>query len=201
MMTTPNQQSGTSSTDLGGTNDPRDITLPFYGVKPFIALQRFFRQYTKFSGRASRSEYWWAQLFVGIIMVIPSLLFAFGMVGAAAWSAENQQETSMGYAGGEDIVVQQNPGIVNAPTAAIMFIGLGLMFVVGLALILPQLALVVRRLHDANFTGWLALVYIIPALGALAIFILALMPSNPMGRRYDPDSVQVSTQPPAPTQE
>lgn len=54
----------------------------------------------------------------------------------------------------------------------------------GLALIVPHLALTMRRLHDANFSGWFILLGLIPA-GAFVIFIFTLIPSNPAGVRYD----------------
>lgn len=61
----------------------------------------------------------------------------------------------------------------------------------------PTLALTVRRLHDAGFSGWFALVYFVPALGwILLAFVLLLMPSqrhtnkygrHPRARRSEPE--------------
>ncbi|SKV78147.1 Predicted membrane protein [Mycobacteroides abscessus subsp. massiliense] len=45
-----------------GATDPRDLTLPLYGATFGQAITRFFRSYARFSGRASRSEYWWVML-------------------------------------------------------------------------------------------------------------------------------------------
>lgn len=44
--------------------------MPYYGCPPIEAVKRFFQKYVKFSGRASRSEYWWVQLFIFIVYVI-----------------------------------------------------------------------------------------------------------------------------------
>ncbi|MGO4254172.1 DUF805 domain-containing protein [Paenarthrobacter sp. TAF1] len=33
--------------------------MPLYGVTPFQAVARFFLKFAVFSGRASRSEFWW----------------------------------------------------------------------------------------------------------------------------------------------
>ena len=37
------------------------------------AIKKCFRQYAIFSGRASRSEYWWFALFAGLVGAIPIL--------------------------------------------------------------------------------------------------------------------------------
>jgi uncharacterized membrane protein YhaH (DUF805 family) len=55
----------------------------------------------------------------------------------------------------------------------------------GLATLVPSIAISVRRLHDGNFSGWLYLLILIPILGALAIIVLMLLPSNPAGARFD----------------
>ena len=47
-----------------------------------------------------------------------------------------------------------------------------------LALILPSLAVSVRRLRDAGFSPWLILIGIIPYLGGLVLIILATRPSK-----------------------
>lgn len=49
----------------------------------------------------------------------------------------------------------------------------------------PSPALVVRRLHDVNMSGWLALIALVPFLGALALFVFMILPSNPAGLRFD----------------
>jgi uncharacterized membrane protein YhaH (DUF805 family) len=44
----------------------------------------------------------------------------------------------------------------------------------------------VRRLHDAGYSGLLALLFLLPYLGGLIIMIFALLPSSPAGAKYDP---------------
>ncbi|MDO6590808.1 DUF805 domain-containing protein [Loktanella sp. D2R18] len=59
--------------------------------------------------------------------------------------------------------------VVNVLASVIFgMIGLGIVAtVVSLALVVPSVAVTVRRLHDRDMTGWLALVGLIPLLGAL----------------------------------
>jgi hypothetical protein len=54
-----------------------------------------------------------------------------------------------------------------------------------LAQIVPGIALAVRRLHDANLSGLLYLLVLVPSVGGLIVLVLHLLPSNPAGRRYD----------------
>lgn len=58
-------------------------------------------------------------------------------------------------------------------------------WVIGLALIIPTLALIVRRLHDANLSGLFALLLLIPFFGGIAVFIMMFLPSKPEGSRFD----------------
>lgn len=46
-------------------------------------------------------------------------------------------------------------------------------------------ALTVRRLHDANLTGALALLVLLPGLGWVAVLVLATLPPNSRGVRFD----------------
>ena len=48
----------------------------------------------------------------------------------------------------------------------------------GLALFLPGLAVLVRRLHDTNRTGWWALILLVPIVGWIVLLIFVLLPSD-----------------------
>lgn len=54
---------------------------PYYGAPIGAAVKRFFKKYTAFTGRASRSEYWWVALALGVIGFVLQLLT--GILGAA----------------------------------------------------------------------------------------------------------------------
>ena len=47
-----------------------------------------------------------------------------------------------------------------------------------LVVLLPSLGILVRRLHDAGFSGWWALLLLVPAIGFIAVIILACLPSK-----------------------
>lgn len=66
-------------------------------------------------------------------------------------------------------------------------IGFGLITTLyALATLLPVLALQVRRLHDANHTGWWAWLNLIPVLGQLALLLFALLKGSAEENRYGP---------------
>lgn len=56
-----------------------------------------------------------------------------------------------------------------------------------LALIAPMIAVTSRRLHDFGMTGWLAILTIIPGLGALPGIVIGLPPGSKGDNTYGPD--------------
>lgn len=53
-----------------------------------------------------------------------------------------------------------------------------------LGTIIPGLAVTVRRLHDSGRTGWWLLLYFIPLIGPLTIFIFTVFDSEPSTNEY-----------------
>lgn len=154
------QQQSSQQIQWGG--EP-PLWAPYYGAPFPVAVKRFFKKYATFSGRASRSEYWWwvlVSVAVGIVLNI--------VVGAGAAATTTASSLSSTAAPG--------PGTVFGTTLLVIW---------GLATLVPSLALSVRRLHDANFSGWLLLLGLVPFLGAIALFVFMLLPSNPAGQRFD----------------
>jgi uncharacterized membrane protein YhaH (DUF805 family) len=56
-----------------------------------------------------------------------------------------------------------------------------------LAVLLPSLAVSIRRLHDTNRSGWWVLVGLIPLAGWVWIIVLLAMPGDPGPNRYGQD--------------
>ena len=141
--------------------DTSSLSQPLHGASFAEAVSRFFAKYATFSGRASRSEYWWVAL--GLVILNSILGVAFLMVSGPT---ATQLPTE----------VQYSPA-----TIAVLVIWV----VIALALLIPGIALTVRRLHDGNFSGWLYLLHLIPSVGSLIVFILTLLDSKPEGARFD----------------
>lgn len=192
--------SGPGPDPLDRAADPRDLARPFYGASFPVAVKRYFKNYVKFSGRASRSEYWWAYLFNAICEIIAGSVAAVGVVLSMSWTRARPIHTTVGYdeASGQPIVYDTYPGLIKAPMAWLMVVGFVLVVVVGLGLLLPTLAITWRRLHDANLSGLFWLLNLVPSLGGIAVLVLTLLGSNPAGRRFDrqPGNVPAPTTPP-----
>ncbi|OCG14837.1 MULTISPECIES: DUF805 domain-containing protein [unclassified Gilliamella] len=56
--------------------------------------------------------------------------------------------------------------------------------IISLALIIPGLAVTVRRLHDINKSGWWILIGLIPLIGAIVLFVFACLDSTPGSNQY-----------------
>lgn len=61
-----------------------------------------------------------------------------------------------------------------------------LMGLYGLALILPTLALQVRRLHDTNRSGWWIFINLVPLVGGIVLFVFDVLPGDWGSNRYGP---------------
>lgn len=134
------------------------LWAPYYGAPLRDSVQRVFKKYATFTGRASLSEYWWWALANGVLGIVLQIFIRAGV------------ET--------DASGQQSAG----PVAVTVYAVSVLWFV---ATIVPVLALMVRRLHDVNLSGWLLLLLLVPIAGAIAVFIMTLSLSNPAGQRFD----------------
>jgi uncharacterized membrane protein YhaH (DUF805 family) len=54
-----------------------------------------------------------------------------------------------------------------------------------LAILIPQIALLVRRLHDTNRSGFWVFIYFVPLVGPIILFVFTLLDSKPEGARFD----------------
>lgn len=73
--------------------------------------------------------------------------------------------------------------LVSIVIGSIPYVG----FIAGLALLLPGLAVDVRRLHDVGKSGWYILFALIPLVGALYLLYLLIQDSEPGDNQYGPN--------------
>jgi uncharacterized membrane protein YhaH (DUF805 family) len=138
------------------------LWAPYYGAPIGEAARRFVKKYATFTGRASRSEYWWWTLISVVVTTVLNIV--------------------MSVAGSAGATVNDSGAMVPGPGA---MVGVILLVIWGLAVIVPSLALTVRRLHDVNFSGWMILIGLVPFLGGLALLVFTILPSKPEGQRFD----------------
>ena len=94
------------------------------------AVRVCFAKYLDFEGEASRPEFWWFVLFIGVVNL------------------------------------------------ALAVVSSKLSGVFSLAVLLPFLAVAVRRLHDTNRSGWWMLLCILPLVGQLVLAFLLVQEGN-----------------------
>lgn len=129
-------------------------------------------KYISFSGRARRSEYWWFGLATLLYSLGVTLVFFVVNFGAGGF----------------------------AKTSGLSSLGL-LVLILGaigyLALILPAIAVTVRRFHDVNLSGWWVLagfvVGVVPLVGwiaSIAMFIVTVLKGTAGENRFGPDPLK-----------
>ena len=71
--------------------------------------------------------------------------------------------------------------------------GVGLLSgIYSLAVIIPSLAVTVRRLHDIDRTGWWILINLIPLVGTIVILVFAVTDGTPGSNRYGANPKEVA---------
>jgi uncharacterized membrane protein YhaH (DUF805 family) len=154
------------------------VGQPLPGASFRQAVARFFRGYVVFSGRASRSEFWWAMLFTFLVSLVVQIPFW------AVWAAFMAQVIAAGSSTGTGTTTGTSLDTTTIALSGGMLVMVGIMVIVSLALALPTYAVMWRRLQDANFHGAFALLSLI-GVGIVPLVMCVLAP-NPAGIRFDP---------------
>ena len=121
------------------------------------AYKNFFKNYAEFTGRSTRSDFWWVWL-GNLILSIPFWIIYFYTVFLSAVMASVDDSVS---------------------EATFMVLGLVVIIyaIFYLAILVPTLALSVRRLRDAGFHWAFIFLRFVP-MGGIALLILHAMPTK-----------------------
>lgn len=128
-------------------------------------------RYATFTGRARRSEYWIFTLVSAAIAlalaVVDALVFGTGSVTALS--------------GGGSVSAAVSIGVLST--------------IYSLAVLLPGLAVTVRRLHDTDRSGWWMLLGFVPIVGGIVLLVLLALDGTrgPNGHGPDPKAVPAYT--------
>ena len=122
------------------------------------AYKNFFKGYAEFTGRSTRPDYWWVCL-GNFILSIPFWIIYFYTVFLSAVMASVDDSVS---------------------EATFMVLGLVVIIyaIFYLAILVPTLALSVRRLRDAGFHWAFIFLRFAPMVGGIALLILLAMPTK-----------------------
>jgi uncharacterized membrane protein YhaH (DUF805 family) len=112
------------------------------------AIASAYRQYFRFSGRASRPEFWWWGLYV---MLVGSALMTA--------SAVAKHLPTPGNATVESIL----------DTSFLVFLATSF---------IPNYALIFRRLHDVGRSGWLLIIIFLPVIGLVLLIYWLCLPGS-----------------------
>lgn len=111
------------------------------------AIQSGFSKYVTWQGRASRSEYWYFQLFFVICVLLAVL--------------------------------------VGGDAGAIVFV------ILYLAIFLPYISVMVRRLHDTNHSGWWYWISLVPVIGAIILLVFTCSRGDAFTNDYGEDPLEL----------
>jgi uncharacterized membrane protein YhaH (DUF805 family) len=117
---------------------------------------KVLNNYAVFSGRARRKEYWMFVLVFLITLIIAAILD--NVLGITFKFGEGEMAMKFPY---------------------------GYIYVLySLALLIPSLAVGVRRLHDTGRSGWMMLLCLIPIIGGIWLLVLMLIEGTPGENEY-----------------
>lgn len=123
------------------------------------AVKSVFSKYATFQGRASRSEYWYFYLF-NILLEIGLLIVGF-ILGAILG------DSAGAFAGMDCAYV--------------------LLCIYGLIILIPNISVFVRRMHDIGRSGWWYWIAFVPIVGAIVLLVFLLTGSDRGDNQYGPE--------------
>lgn len=117
------------------------------------SIKSVFSKYADFSGRATRSEFWYFYLFTFLV----GMVYFFAVITTAVTSGVN--------------------------SAALTYIQ-AIYAIYALGIMIPSLALTVRRLHDTGHSGWWIFLNLLLVIGSIVLFIWYITDSDPDTNEY-----------------
>ena len=122
------------------------------------AYKNFFKGYAEFTGRSTRPDYWWVWLGNFILSIPFWVIYIYTVYLSAVMDSVSD----------------------SASEAAFMIFGLvAIIYVVFyLAILVPTIALTVRRLRDAGFHWAFIFLRFAPMVGGIALLVLLAMPTK-----------------------
>lgn len=130
------------------------------------------KRYAEFSGRSRRMEYWMFTLFTVIVYIVLAMVMLGGGLDLEALASDS---------------VPEGPGVL-------FWVGGGLFVIFVLAIIIPSIAVTIRRLHDRDMSGWWYLGAIVAGLipyvgfiASLAFLVLMFLPGTVGPNRFGDD--------------
>lgn len=131
------------------------------GLTLLGAYAKMWKNFAVFRGRASRQEYWYVYLVQNLILLAGMLMMLLPWV--------------IGILCG------------NEGSLTVVFVMAVAILLYMLVAILPNIAIMVRRLHDTGKSGWFHFLNLIPYVGSIVMIVLLAQDSQPGANQYGPN--------------
>ena len=138
-------------------------------VGPIKAIILGFKQYAEFNGRSSRSEFfwWWAITYlVQLVFIVPLVISFIVLFVDAIHSSAAGAPPPQNFAALNLLVIPAN--------------------LWSIAVLVPSIAVAVRRLHDIGYSGWYYLFFLIPFAGFVLMIVWGSRQGIEMPNQYGP---------------
>lgn len=122
-----------------------------------------YRRYADFSGRSRRKEYWMFALFQFIVCFVLYIPLIAGMPSMDEYGQ-----------------MSEGPG-------PLFYVGIALLLIFALASFIPALAVLVRRLHDQDKSGWWFLIQFVPFVGPIVLLVFMFIEGTRGPNRFGED--------------
>ena len=122
------------------------------------------KKYSVFSGRARRKEFWMFALISFIVSIVLTII-----------------DSALGF---QYTVYTYDPDSIQAPLETGV---LGAIYF--LAILIPSIAVGVRRLHDIDRTGWWYLINLVCCVGWIVLLVFNVSPGTEGENKYGPDPI------------
>lgn len=155
------------------------------------------RRYADFNGRSRRKEYW---MFYLLNLIVAGILTAVlvGMItsatarvaergGVESYEYSNYDSSDTGFSYESSSSSNVDPGMLMEELGTGVWIVGGLLFLWWLAMLIPSIAVTVRRFHDQDKSGWMILLVFIPLVGGIILLVFMLLDGTRGPNRFGPD--------------
>ena len=133
---------------------PQTVNRPAQMMSFGDSIKTVFSKFVDFSGRASRSEFWWFTLFSSCASIVLGVFDGFILV------------------------------IADVPLDSVLWMLSPMSTLFSLIVILPSLGVAVRRLHDSGKSGWSIFIVLVPCVGIILYFIWLIQEGEPHDNMY-----------------
>ena len=136
------------------------------------------KRYADFQGRSRRKEYW---SFILLTVIVYVVLLALMLAGGFPMARLTDQSVV-------------DPSQIFGSIGIMFWVGAVLLGVFVLAIFIPTLAVVVRRLHDRDLSGWwylgaivAGMIPLVGFLATIALFVVLCLEGTRGPNRFGPD--------------